>query len=231
MSNIAIFPGSFDPITRGHENIILRALPLFEKIIVAVGQNAEKKGFFTIDQRIDFLKKVFRGHAAVEIDQYSGLTVEYCQQKGAKYILRGLRTSADFEFERTIGQVNKKLYPEIETIFLLTLPEYTAINSSVVREILKYGGDVSQFIPEGLSLSKDGIDWYWPPGNHCIFTRYVLLSRQPKKIRFSFLFISLTFAAVTQMGDTMSKKNHVDDKKIKKASLLTSGCFHFTNKK
>lgn len=153
MPSIAIFPGSFDPITRGHENIILRALPLFEKIIVAVGQNAEKKSYFTIDQRIDFLKKVFTHYPAVEIDQYAGLTVEYCRQKGAKYILRGLRTSADFEFERTIGQVNKKLYPEIETVFLLTMPEFTAINSSVVREILKYGGDVSGFIPEGLSLS------------------------------------------------------------------------------
>lgn len=152
MPNIAIFPGSFDPITRGHENIILRALPLFDKIIIAVGQNAEKKSYFNMDQRVGFLKKVFRDYPAVEIDQYNGLTVEYCRQKDAKYILRGLRTSADFEFERTIGQVNKKLYPEIETVFFLTMPEFTAINSSVVREILKYGGDASLFIPEGLSL-------------------------------------------------------------------------------
>jgi pantetheine-phosphate adenylyltransferase len=154
MPNIAIFPGSFDPITRGHENVILRALPLFDKIIVAVGQNAEKKSHFSMNQRVGFLKKVFSNYPAVEIDQYSGLTVEYCRAKGARYILRGLRTSADFEFERTIGQVNKKLYPDIETVFLLTMPEFTAINSSVVREILKYGGDVSQFIPEGLNLSE-----------------------------------------------------------------------------
>ncbi len=155
MPNIAIFPGSFDPITRGHENIILRALPLFDKIIIAVGQNAEKKSYFSIEQRIDFLQQVFENYPTIIIDQYNGLTVEYCREKSANYILRGLRTSADFEFERTIGQVNKKLYPNIETVFLLTMPEYTAINSSVVREILKYGGDASQFIPEGLNLSED----------------------------------------------------------------------------
>jgi len=154
MPNIAIFPGSFDPITRGHENIILRALPLFDKIIIAVGQNADKKSYFSIEQRIDFLQQVFGSNHAIVIDQYNGLTVEYCREKGANYILRGLRTSADFEFERTIGQVNKKLYPNIETVFLLTMPEYTAINSSVVREILKYGGEVSQFIPEGLNLNE-----------------------------------------------------------------------------
>lgn len=154
MPNIAIFPGSFDPITRGHENIIVRALPLFDKIIIAVGQNAEKKSYFSIEQRIDFLRQVFVNYPTIVIDQYNGLTVEYCREKGAKYILRGLRTSADFEFERTIGQVNKKLYPDIETVFLLTMPEFTAINSSVVREILKYGGDASQFIPEGLNLTE-----------------------------------------------------------------------------
>nr|NQU93580.1 pantetheine-phosphate adenylyltransferase [Bacteroidota bacterium] len=152
MQKIAIFPGSFDPLTRGHENIVKRAVPLFDRIIIAVGQNSEKKSYFSIEKRIFFLETIFADYPSVEIDKYTGLTVEYCKKVGANYILRGLRTSADFEFERSIAQVNKKLYPEIETVFLLTLPEYTAINSSVVRDILRHGGDPSLFIPEGLSL-------------------------------------------------------------------------------
>lgn len=152
MSKIAVFPGSFDPITKGHEDIILRAAPLFDKIIVAIGQNQDKKVYFSIEKRLEFLRIVFKNHPAIQIEEYSGLTVEYCRQVGAQYILRGLRTSADFEFERSIAQVNKKLHPEIETVFFLTLPEYTALNSSVVRDILKHGGDVEQFIPGGLKI-------------------------------------------------------------------------------
>ena len=152
MAGIAVFPGSFDPITKGHEDIIKRAIPLFDKIIVAVGQNQDKQTFFPLEKRIEFLKFVFRDYPSVEIDQYSGLTVDYCKSKGAQYILRGLRTSADFEFERSIAQVNKKLDHELETIFLLTLPEYTALNSSVVRDILRNGGNPAQFVPEGLIL-------------------------------------------------------------------------------
>lgn len=152
MSKIAVFPGSFDPITKGHEDIILRAAPLFDKIIVAIGQNQDKKVYFSIEKRLEFLRIVFKNHPAIQIEEYSGLTVEYCRQVGAQYILRGLRTSADFEFERSIAQVNKKLHPEIETVFFLTLPEYTALNSSVVRDILKHGGDVEQFIPDGLKI-------------------------------------------------------------------------------
>ncbi len=153
MPKIAVFPGSFDPITKGHEDIIRRAIPLFDKIIVAIGQNQDKKVRFSIEKRLEFLKTVFKSYPSIEIEKYSGLTVDYCKKVGAKYILRGLRTSADFEFERSIAQVNKKLHPEIETVFFLTLPEYTALNSSVVRDILQHGGDPSLFIPEGLNIS------------------------------------------------------------------------------
>jgi pantetheine-phosphate adenylyltransferase len=152
MERIAIFPGSFDPITRGHEDIINRAVPLFDKIIVSIGKNREKKSYFSIEKRLEFLKEVFGGNHKIMVDTYEGLTVNYCREVGAKFILRGLRTSADFEFERSIGQVNKKLYPGIETVFLLTHPEYTSLNSSVVRDILSHGGDASAFVPEGLKM-------------------------------------------------------------------------------
>ena len=152
MKNIAVFPGSFDPITRGHESIIRRALPLFDKIIIAVGENPEKQTYFPLDKRIHWLEQIFKGESRIEIQKYSGLTVNFCNVVNAKYILRGLRTSADFEFERTIGQVNKVIYPEIETVFLLTIPEYTALSSSVVRELLRNGGDVDRFVPAGIDL-------------------------------------------------------------------------------
>jgi len=154
MSKIAVFPGSFDPITKGHEDIIRRAVPLFDKIIVAIGQNQEKKVHFPIEKRLGFLQIVFKDCPSIVIEKYSGLTVNYCKEVGAQYILRGLRTSADFEFERSIGQINKKLYPDIETVFFLTHPEYTALNSSVVRDILTHGGDPSLFIPQGLKMQS-----------------------------------------------------------------------------
>jgi pantetheine-phosphate adenylyltransferase len=154
MTKRAVFPGSFDPITRGHENIILRALPLFDEIIVAVGLNIEKKGYFKVEDRVRWIEQVFAGENKIKVRSYSGLTVDYCREVSALYLLRGLRTSADFEFERTVGQVNKKLNPDVETLFLLTTPEFTSINSSIVRDIYKNGGDVSLFIPDAVDLPK-----------------------------------------------------------------------------
>lgn len=155
MERIAVFPGSFDPITVGHESIIKRACQVFDKIIVAIGENAEKKSYFDIEKRLGWIEQVFASEPKVSVDKYTGLTVEYCKKVNATFILRGLRTSADFEFERSIGQMNKKLHPEIETVFLLTAPEHTAINSSIVRDILRHGGDASQFVPDGITLTVD----------------------------------------------------------------------------
>jgi pantetheine-phosphate adenylyltransferase len=153
MKITAVFPGSFDPITRGHESVIKRALPLFDEVYIAVGINAEKKSFFDLDLRMEWISKVFKNFPQVKVIQYEGLTVDLCRKVGAQYLLRGLRTSADFEFERSIGQINKKLYPEIETVFFLTDPEYSMLNSSIVRDILRNGGDASSFVPAELDLT------------------------------------------------------------------------------
>lgn len=154
MERIAVFPGSFDPITVGHESVVLRALPMFDRVVVAVGRNAAKRTMFTESQRVDMIERVFAQHGAVEVMAYEGLTVELCRSLGARFILRGLRTSADFEFERAIAQVNKAMYPEIETLFLLTLPEHTPISSSIIRDILLHHGDPSAFLPQRLDITQ-----------------------------------------------------------------------------
>ncbi|MFZ4399254.1 MAG: pantetheine-phosphate adenylyltransferase [Bacteroidales bacterium] len=150
---IAVFPGSFDPITIGHESIIKRAVPLFDKIIVAIGKNADKKNFFPIEKRIEWIKTVFKEYPGITVSEYSGLTIDFCKSVNAQYILRGLRTSADFEFERRVGQINKQLYPEIENVFLLSLPEHTSLSSSIIRDIVSNGGDAGLFVPKCIKLS------------------------------------------------------------------------------
>ena len=154
MDKIAVFPGSFDPITKGHESVLKRAIHIFDKLYIAIGINADKKDFFPIEKRIKWIQKVFQDYPVVEVIKYEGLTVDLCKKLDANYILRGLRTSADFEFERSIGQINKKLYPDIETVFLLTAPEYASLNSGIVRDILRHGGDANQFVPDGIDLSS-----------------------------------------------------------------------------
>ena len=150
--SLTIFPGSFDPFTIGQEAIVKRALPLFDRIIIAVGDNPEKKCLFTIDDRLDMISKIFRGEAKIEVDRFRGLTVDYCRRREAHYILRGLRTSADFEYERAMGQMNKKMAPEIDTVFLLTSTEHTPVNSTIVRDIIIKGGDASLFVPAAINI-------------------------------------------------------------------------------
>ena len=152
MKRIAIFPGSFDPITKGHENILRRALPLFDEIIVAIGKNSSKQNYFSLEQREKWIKQLFDNEPKVRVETYTGLTIEFCKKMNANYILRGLRTSADFEFEKSIAQNNKIMAPNIETIFILPIPELSAINSTIVRDIIRNGGDVSPFIPNGIDV-------------------------------------------------------------------------------
>lgn len=154
MEKIAVFPGSFDPFTVGHESIVLRGLDLFDRIIVAIGHNTTKNSRFSVDQRIRMIQEIFANTPQVEVVTFEGLTVDFCKSINAKFILRGLRTSADFEFERAIGQMNKMMNDDIETVFLLTSTIHTPINSSIVREIMKNKGDVSAFIPKSLDIKK-----------------------------------------------------------------------------
>jgi len=148
---IAIFPGSFDPVTKGHQDIILRALPLFDKIIVAVGENTSKRYMFSQEQRVKWIKKVFAKEKKISVEAFSGLTVDFCKKVKATYILRGLRTSADFEFERSIGQINKAM-SGVETLFMLSSPELSAINSTIVRDIIINKGDAGKFVPKEIDL-------------------------------------------------------------------------------
>jgi len=154
MERIAIFPGSFDPFTIGHESVVNRSLSLFDKIIIMIGYNANKKSFFSIEQRVKWINQIFQNVEKVEVRLHDGLTVDFCKEVGAKYILRGLRTSADFEYERAIAQINKKMHPEIETVFLLTLPEHTPVNATIIRDIIFHGGDASMFLPKGLDMEE-----------------------------------------------------------------------------
>jgi pantetheine-phosphate adenylyltransferase len=152
MKKIAVFPGSFDPFTVGHEGIVIRALSLFDEIIIAVGANALKKSYYPLATREEMINKVFRDEPRIKVDHYEGLTVDYCRRNGANFILRGLRTAADFEFERAIAQVNKAMSPGIESVFLLTIPEHSPINSTIVRDIIRSGGDASDFVPASINL-------------------------------------------------------------------------------
>ena len=149
---IALFPGSFDPFTRGHESIVRRALPLFDKFVIAIGVNADKRSFMTMEQRKTWIEKVFQDDPRVEVISYNGMTVDVAREVGAQFIVRGVRLIQDFENEKHLAEVNRDL-TGIETILLYTLPEYSHISSSIVRELARYGQDVSKYLPEGMELT------------------------------------------------------------------------------
>jgi pantetheine-phosphate adenylyltransferase len=144
----AIYPGSFDPITKGHQAIALRAATLFTHLVVAVGKNADKRTMFSVEKRVEFIKKTFENVNNISVVAYDGLTVDFCKQNQIDYIVRGVRSDMDWGIESSIAIANKMLYPAVETVFLLTEQQYIGISSSVVRDILNNKGDVSAFLPE-----------------------------------------------------------------------------------
>jgi pantetheine-phosphate adenylyltransferase len=148
----AVFPGSFDPITLGHVDIILRGVTLFDELIIAIGINANKKYMFSLEERKNFLKNTFKDEPKIKIETYSGLTVDFCKQKEAEFILRGLRNPADFEFEKAIAHTNRKL-EKIETVFLLTSSGKSYISSSIVRDVIRNHGDYTQLVPDSVRLN------------------------------------------------------------------------------
>ena len=152
METVALFPGSFDPFTAGHLNILKRALTMFDRVVVAVGVNQDKRGFFDVAQRVDIINQTVAGLEGVSVINYDGLTVDICRKLGIRHIVRGVRNMIDFESERAIADANRRLAPDIETIIIPTAQEFAHISSSAVRDILKHHGDTSLFEPAGVDL-------------------------------------------------------------------------------
>jgi pantetheine-phosphate adenylyltransferase len=148
MKRVCLFPGTFDPVTFGHLDIVQRALRLFDQFYIGIGTNANKEPMFSAEQRKKWLQTIFTAEPKVDIVIYEGLTVECCKQVGANYILRGIRYVSDFEYEKAIADMNRSLDEQIETVFLTCLPEYTSVASTLVRDVIRNGGNVSQFVPE-----------------------------------------------------------------------------------
>ena len=148
MEKIALFPGSFDPITNAHMDILNRSLALFDRVYVGIGLNSTKQSFFNAEQRLAMLNEVFKNNSKIEVVTYEGLTVEFCKKINAQYMIRGIRSTSDFEYEKAISQMNHAMHPEIESIFILSKPGYSAISSTIVRDIIRNGGDVSKFVPK-----------------------------------------------------------------------------------
>ncbi len=147
MKRVAIFPGSFDPFTRGHEDIVLRGLKLFDEIIIGIGYNSQKNRHFDIEVMINHMEQIFQSFDNIKIITYNELTAGLAQRLGARYLLRGLRNTTDFEYENSISQVNRHINSNLETVFLITSPQFAAISSTIIREVHKYGGDIDDFLP------------------------------------------------------------------------------------
>ncbi len=158
MQRICLFPGTFDPVTLGHVDIINRAIPLFDKIYVGIGINSSKSPMFSAEQRMEWFREIYKGEPKVESVVYDGLTVNYCRVIGATFILRGIRYVSDFEYEKTIADANRTLDSKIETIFLTGEPKYTSVASTIVRDIIRNGGDASPFLPDAVNHSLQSLD-------------------------------------------------------------------------
>lgn len=148
MQRICLFPGTFDPITLGHVDVIERAVSLFDKLVIGVGINSSKQPMFTVEQRTTWIREIFKDDPRIEVQGYEGLTVNFCKEIGAKYILRGIRYVSDFEYEKAIADMNRMLTHDVETIFLTCAPQYSTISSTIVRDVIRNGGDVKLFVPE-----------------------------------------------------------------------------------
>lgn len=145
---VALFPGSFDPFTKGHEDIVLRGLQVFDEIVIAIGYNSQKsQRYFEINLMIGKIRETFKNYPNIRVEHFSLLTAEFARQNGAAFLLRGLRNTTDFEYENSIAQVNRQLYHELESVFLITSPQFAWISSSIIREVHRYKGDVSEFLP------------------------------------------------------------------------------------
>lgn len=150
----AVFPGTFDPITRGHYNIILKGLSLFDEIIIAIGTNSKKQHLFNLEKRLEWIRTAFEHEKKIKVATYTGLTVDFCKHIEAGFILRGLRNASDFEYEQSIAYANKEMQPGIETVFVLANPAFSTVSSTLVREIIIAGGDISRFVPENIQIHK-----------------------------------------------------------------------------
>lgn len=148
MKKIAVFPGSFDPITIGHVDVVKRGLPLFDEVIIAIGSNSQKQSLFPLEKRMEWIRLVFKGEKKIKVESYEGLTVNFCEQRKANYLLRGIRSSADFEYEKTIAHLNHDMLPALETILILSRPELSSISSTIVREIIRGKGKIGKFVPK-----------------------------------------------------------------------------------
>lgn len=147
MKRIAIFPGSFDPFTKGHYDIVVRSIPLFDEIIIAIGNNSSKQRYFELEFMIEKIKSCFTEYPQVKVEIFQGLTAEFARAKNAKYLIRGLRNTTDFEYENSICQVNRSIWSELETIFMITSPAYAYISSTIIRDLHKYNGNIEIFLP------------------------------------------------------------------------------------
>ncbi len=148
MQRICLFPGTFDPITLGHVDVVERAVGMFDKLVIGIGSNASKQPMFSIEQRIGWMKEIFRNEPRIEVAGYEGLTVDYCKTIGAHFILRGIRYISDFEYEKAIADMNRMLAPDIETVFLTCSPAYSTISSTLVRDVIRNGGNAAMFMPK-----------------------------------------------------------------------------------